>query len=166
MPLNRTDIEVLYSRLEPSLYNLALRWVWNREVAQEIVQEAFIALWKNRNRVETDSAKSYIYRICVNKSKNHLRAQSVRDLFKKRESVESVVEWDFEKKDREKMLNHYIKKLPEKLRAVLLLSELSELSYAEISDILNIPTGTVGSRKNEALRKLRDSMGKLGEDYL
>jgi len=52
--------------------------------------------------------------------------------------------------------------LPEELRAVFLLSEISELSYAEISGILGCPVGTVGSRKHHAVERLRAHLRRHG----
>ena len=49
--------------------------------------------------------------------------------------------------------------LPEKLRSVVVLSELSELPYAEIGAILEIPEGTVASRRNAALKRLAEALG-------
>ena len=50
--------------------------------------------------------------------------------------------------------------LPEDLRRVVLLCEYSELSYEEIATALSIPAGTVGSRRNRALRRLKKQLSK------
>ena len=52
--------------------------------------------------------------------------------------------------------------LPEELRKIVMLCEFSELSYEEIAGILSIPAGTVGSRRNRALRKLKEMLSEEG----
>ena len=137
------------------MYNLALRWVWNSEEAMEIVQETFISLWRQRKRVTLDTAKSYIFRICINHAKNRLRSRRVRSNFLQLTSASPQLESPFEQDQREKILKEKIDRLPHKLKVVILLSDLAELSYKEISEILKIPIGTVGSRRNQALKKLK-----------
>jgi len=53
------------------------------------------------------------------------------------------------------LLHAAIERLPEKLRSVLLLTEFSALSYGAVAQLLSIPSGTVASRRNLALRQLR-----------
>ncbi len=57
-----------------------------------------------------------------------------------------------------------VDKLPQDLRAVVVLTELSDLTYPQIGEALSIPAGTVGSRRNRALKRLREILEKPGDD--
>ena len=54
--------------------------------------------------------------------------------------------------------------LPEHLRRVVMLCELSDLSYEQVGSLLSIPSGTVGSRRHKAMCLLREALGTEAED--
>ena len=59
-------------------------------------------------------------------------------------------------------LRRAVESLPDELRQVILLCEFSELRYAEVAQLLGIPAGTVGSRRNRALKLLRQQLAGEG----
>ena len=56
--MREDDLEQLYVRLERPLCNLVSRWVWKMDDAQDVVQDAFIRLWRMRERIDMDTASS------------------------------------------------------------------------------------------------------------
>jgi RNA polymerase sigma factor (sigma-70 family) len=157
--LNRDSLENLYVELEKPLFNVVFRYVWNREEAQDLVQESFLRLWKMRDRVEMPTVKPLVYKICLNlaasklKRKKILRFLSLDNAGKEPEIKE---QHNPEKKEKVQLLRKVISELPSKLKEIILLTEFSEMSYDEIGKSLGIPAGTVGSRRNKALNILKE----------
>ncbi len=157
--LSKTEFERFFVELERPLYNVAYRWLWSREDAAEVVQEAFVRLWKMRARVEAQTAKALVYKIALNLASSRRRRRASRRLrlvvsATPRESPdEALVE-----RESAARVRAALERLPEAQRRVVVLCELGGLSYAEVAEILEIKVGTVGSRRNSALAKLREQL--------
>lgn len=158
--MTHESFENLYVTMEKSLYNCLFRWVWNREEAMDLVQEAFIKLWEKRDRIDDKGAKAYLFQTALN-----LAAK--RNRWKKRWNMVGLsqvrlfsinFEMLFFKREEERELHKLINLIPAKQRDVLILVRFSGLSYGEIGDLLKVSSGTVASRYHLALRKLRKYM--------
>lgn len=157
--LDRALLEALYLRLESKLFNVVFRWVWNSEEARDLVQEAFVRLWKMRDRVDVATVEPLVYRIAVNLAANRRRANTLRrwiGLDAAGETPDPSPNADGERETREVQaaVRAAVDELPERLRRVIALTDLAGLSYAEVARTLEIPEGTVGSRRNAALAAL------------
>ncbi len=157
--LDRAALERLYVELEVPLYNVVYRWLWDPEDAAEVVQEAFVRLWRMRSRVHVRTVRPLAYRIAVNLAASRRRWRRLRSWI----SVDSPCEpADREPalddqaaaRQREAAVRRAVDALPDPLREVLILCELAELTYAETAAVLGIPPGTVASRRHAAVRKL------------
>lgn len=158
---DQAALEQLYVELERPLYNVVYRWLWNADDAAEVLQEAFLRLWRMRDRVDPATARPLTYRIALNLASNRRRRRRVAALVGLGTDTPSDAE------DAERLLSaeatradvrRAIDALPEKLRRVVVLTELGDLSYREVADALRIPAGTVASRRNAALAKLRETL--------
>jgi RNA polymerase sigma-70 factor, ECF subfamily len=157
---------LLYNRFSIPVYNYLLRLVRNRETAEEILQDVFVALWKEAGRFRGDaSVKTYIFRIAHNKAVSWLRKESVRNLF--REWQPEAFEDDPDEKMiaswKRELLNTALDRLPAKHRAVVELAFVQQMSYLEISQVLGCPVGTVKSRMSQAMKKLSSGLTELHE---
>ncbi len=163
--LDEAAIERLYARLEAPLYNLAYRWLWNPEDAHDVVQEAFVRLWQMRQRVDMARVEPLVYRIAINLASNRRRRKrlwrwvSLEALRERAAGQPDAAVLLSDKQDRA-ALQAAIEALPEDKRRALLLCEFSAMSYAEVAEVLNIPPGTVASRRHHALKALRLSLGQ------
>ncbi len=154
--LDRAELERLYRELEQPLYNVALRWTWNAAEAQELVQEAFVRVWAGRRRIRAQSAKAYIYRTVLNLAQKHARRREVWRRVRGWLSVEALPASEPGRGIDRQRVREAIRALPEPQRAVLLLCEFSDLKQREIAAILDIPPGTVASRRDLAVRRLKE----------
>lgn len=160
MSISKVELEFFYKEHGAKLYNFALRWVFNPELAEEIVQEAIIKSWQKHESLNLLGLKSYLYKTIQNLAINHKR----KEVFVKK--IWQVMEYalgtyDFVETDKEieknqefKEMKAQLDKIPQPFREVLLMSYYSEMSHAEIAKVLNIAEGTVASRKNRALKIL------------
>ena len=151
------------------VYGLALRLVNDREEAADLAQEAFVKAWQGLASFQGESSFStWVYRLTTNLCIDWLRRQ------KRREGVERLVslddeesgwaepaDWEsdpqllLERSERGRALARGLIRLPDWQRRVLVLRELSGLSYQEIGEALDIDLGTVKSRIARARLNLR-----------
>ena len=165
----RSDqLEKLYARLERPLFNVVYRWVWNDEEAQEIVQDAFVRLWKMRERIDMETVEPLVYRIAINRASDKRRWRTLRRWL----SLEKIFNLSDDAPladtalaahhERER-LRRAIEELPDALRHVILLTEFSGMSYKDVAAALDIEPGTVGSRRSRAIAWLRRVLRETGD---
>lgn len=131
----------------------------NQEEAEDILQDAFIKVWKNLNGFDPRlTLESWIFRIVHNETisfwrkKTSYSKNNVVQLDDERLNTLSVTD-DLDELDNEKLFNTIDEILPllkQEYREVLVLKYLENKSYEEISDILKIPEGTVATRLSRA----------------
>ena len=164
--LDEAALERLYVKLERPIYNVVYRWVWNEEDAQDIVQEAFVRLWKMRDRVKTDTVHPLLYRIAVNLASKRRRSMKLwkwlsLEKLLGRSSGEDTPERQLQDKNEQTNLREAVDSLPDHLKQTVLLCEFSEMTYEQVAEALSIPPGTVGSRRHKAVQLLRDKLEAL-----
>lgn len=169
---NQEAYDEIVSRFRNPLYNFILRIVGDAAFAEDILQETFVRLWLNKDSYrEIARFSTWIYTIAANLSKTELRRRKVRrwlsfsggkderPLDFPDENVD--VQRDHERRNIRKRFNEEIQKLPVAFRQVVILRDIQELSYEEISTILNIPLGTVKSRVNRGRLRLQKCLRDL-----
>ncbi len=127
---------------------------FSEDEAEDILQNAFIKIWKNINGYdETIKFSSFLYRIVHNETISLWRKKQTLEKVKENYSHEVGDENEFELKEKptknQKILD-VLNLLSEKYKEVLVLKFLENMDYEEISDILKIPEGTVATRINRA----------------
>lgn len=162
--------DVLVRRYKDQLLNYVFRFVGNRVDAEDIVQETFLRVYKNKHYYkEIAKFSTWVYTIAGNLAKTELRRRKRRKVF----SVSNFVndERDFDIPDtahnpekevdgsmKDDVIQRTIEKLPPKFKEVILLRDVQGFAYEEISQILNIPLGTVKSRVNRGRLKLQEDL--------
>lgn len=161
--LDQTAFEALYVAEEKAVYNTVYRWVWHEQEAMDVVQEAFVRLWRARHKVEPTQAKAYVFRIALNLASNRLRT---RKLWQWTGLGEFFGQYNQEHEvladERQRRIRAAVEDLPEKIRKVVVLVRFAEMSYQQIAELLGIPSGTVGSRYNRGLKLLEGALQDLG----
>ena len=168
--------DLLVKRYRDPLMNFIFRFVGDKIDAEDILQETFLRLYKNKHYYkEIAKFSTWIYTIAGNLAKTELRKRKRRNLF----SIHNFMstEKDYELPDKgitpEKYTNAVITdteiqkaidKLSPKFKQVILLRDVQGFSYEEISQIVSIPLGTVKSRVNRARLKLQLNLKKIVRD--
>jgi RNA polymerase sigma-70 factor, ECF subfamily len=165
--LQSDSFEELAMPLFDQLYNFAHWLTRNREEAEDLVQETYAKALKGFVSFRLGSNfRAWMYRILRNAfltSRTGLKATKTVPLDAEEDGPELAVERDtpetllFERMNRE-VLQSAIDDLPVYSREILLLCEVEEMSYQEISETLSVPIGTVMSRLSRARRSLRDRL--------
>ena len=134
--------------------------------ARDLVQEAFVRLWRMRDRVRMETVEALVFRITVNLAANRRRQRKVWQWVTldgvRGASAAAAAEEALTRAEEVTGLRAAIDALPEGLRRVLVLCDLGGLSYEQCGAVLGIPAGTVGSRRNTALRRLERALGATG----
>lgn len=162
---NTTAFEVLYNKYKGPIYRTALAIVKDPQIAEEILQDCFLRVYRYIDRVNGDYPLTpWLHRITVNLCYNRLERK--RHFSVPLEDVVSFLRLDtrylpestLERKEVRTMVREHIAQLGPKYQAVLALYYLQGFSQKEVATILDCPVGTVKSRLHYACRKLRDSL--------
>jgi len=159
-------------------YSVAFRFMRNDGDAQDMVQEAFLKVYINIGRYNKKyNFSSWFYRIlincCINALKKRNRRRFLLDSWEKDKTLEIEKleigkdnsirdpEEDLIRKERNKIIMDCVYALPEKQRDILMLYDIEGFSQHEISDILNIPLGSVMSRLFYGRKRLKKYLRKV-----
>jgi RNA polymerase sigma-70 factor (ECF subfamily) len=162
--------ELVYDRHGGAAFSLAYRMVPNRVSAEDITQEAFLSIWRSRERYEPTrgSVRTWVLGIVHNRSIDALRRNLVHD--RRRASAEGIEEREEapERTDVEvarlqeaRSVRDAIKQLPDEQARVLELAYFGGFSHSQIADMLEMPIGTVKGRMRLGLEKLRRGLEGL-----
>jgi RNA polymerase sigma-70 factor (ECF subfamily) len=160
---------ILVDRYKLKLFNLIYRMLQNKEEAEDILQETFLRVYKERESYDSAYAFStWVYTIALNLCRNELkRRKKFRffglDLIK--DNREYAISAAKKSEGLSLMLEKAILSLPIKYRTAFLLRDVDEFSYEEVSKSLGIPLGTVKSRVNRARLLLRDKLRPKIKEY-
>ncbi len=143
-----------------NLFYLAYSWCNNRDIAQDITQEAMEKALRNRKQLVDPSAiKSWLATILSNCWKDYLRRQKRFEDFDSLEFIDDTTpEQTMAREEVCKKVRKNIEDLPNKQRMVITLIDIFELRYTEVAEILQIPVGTVMSRLSRARDNLRKTL--------
>jgi RNA polymerase sigma-70 factor (ECF subfamily) len=156
--LSESDLYACYRRLERPLFNVLYRMLWNRPDCQDLIHDAYLRIWQRRERVEVQSLDALVWTATLNLARNRLRWRRLWRMEKfdaEWSDNQPTPEAAAERMVQQRRLHAALARLPTAMREVVLLGEFAELSHARIAAILQIPPGTVASRRHHALRKLR-----------
>lgn len=154
--------EIVQKHQRPLLC-VILRMVGDLELAEDIVQEAFLKAYQKLDSFQGRSKfKSWLFQIGINTAKNRLRTRKREsvDIEKVRLSTAETQDYDLGLKDVQGVVTDEIGKLPPKQRLALSLRIYEDLSFAEIAEIMSCPYDTAKANYRHALMKLRHRLGK------
>jgi RNA polymerase sigma-70 factor (ECF subfamily) len=167
--------EVVFDRHAGAAFSLAYRMSGSRVRAEDVVQEAFLSLWRTGVRYDRvrGSVRSWVLSAVHNRAIDALRrelATSSRDVGDERlaEQLRAPQETsvEAERRDDARRVRTALEELPAEQRRVIELAYFGGFTNSQIAQMLDLPTGTVKGRMRLGLTKLRfllgDAAGALG----
>lgn len=158
--------DTIFKRYYPMLCAYAYRMV-GLEDAKEIVQEIMLWLWENRTVVVIESSlNQYLFKMAHRKALNHLTREEIKikvetAFYEQTQTILSDVDY-YQFEELSIKIKEAIVSLPENYREAFMMHRFNNLSYKEISELLNVSPKTVDYRIQQALKQLRISL----KDYL
>ncbi len=160
-------IEALYDRYSGPLYSLAYQVTGGDRFAQDVVQEVFVAVWKNAGRFDParGSLSSWLFALARHKAIDLVRKEAnvrrhTTDVDLALEEAADDVDQETWLRVRRNAVRAAMAELPEAQRTALELAFFGGLTHVEVSETLGIPLGTAKTRIRTALLRLRDILGQ------
>uniref|UniRef100_UPI003217E785 RNA polymerase sigma factor n=1 Tax=uncultured Draconibacterium sp. TaxID=1573823 RepID=UPI003217E785 len=173
---NELAFKKLVDTYRKLVVNTCYGLVQNREDAEDIAQDVFIEVYKNVDKFRADSKLStWLYRIAVNRSLNHIRNNKKNKWFhsfedevaSKNKQLQSLQtsnsdqpEFELENKQRALILHEAINDLPKNQKVAFTLSKYEELSYQEIAEVMELSVSSVESLLFRAKKGLQKKLYK------
>ena len=160
--------EVVFDRHSGVAFSLAYRMCGRRAMAEDVIQEAFLSMWRSGARYDRTrgSVRSWILGVVHNRAIDAFRRETVRagkDVADDAAlaQVESGERTDTEvvRRDEARTVREALGELPADQRQVIELAYFGGFSHSQIADMLKLPAGTVKGRMRLGLSKLRLSLG-------
>ena len=151
---------------QKKIVNMAYKYTNDYIEAQDLAQEVFIKVYKNIHTFDERSKLStWLYKIAVNTCLDWKRkkANKLLDLFssvdtsKEKSNIKSPEE-SMIYKEKQLAIHRAIYELKDKYKTVIILYHFNELSYAQISEILDLPIKTIETRLYRGRKKLKDKL--------
>ena len=157
---------------QDKLYHMAYRMLSNRQEAEDVVQDAFLRVYKNLDRFdETLKFSTWIYRIATNLCIDRLRKRKPTysldaesqdyeglDGYSMIPSDDKTPESELILSDTQRIIHQAMESLPPKYKSVMMLRYIQDLSLQEVGDILDMPVTTIKTRVHRGREFLRKKL--------
>ena len=167
--------EVMYERHGTAAFSLAYRMVGRRSTAEDVVQEAFLSLWRSGSRYDRErgSVRTWVLGVVHNRAIDALRRTTVHEGRRTsdeglEERLESGERTDVEvaRRSEAEEVREALSNLPDDQVKVIELAYFGGFTHVEIADMLDTPLGTVKGRMRLGLEKLRVQLEPATEPAL
>ena len=168
-------MEPLYQRYNRILYSLAYRMVADHQVAEDLLQDAFLAVWRRATSYSPQSGavRSWLVSIVHHRTIDYLRGVRRRSVLKETTWEEAELDertafpdvWDEAWRSvQSSQVRAALVTIPTEQRMVIELAYFQGWTHTEIADGCQIPLGTVKARMRLGLQHLKKALGQMGVD--
>ncbi len=163
--------EVVFDRHGGAAFSLAYRMSGSRSRAEDIVQEAFLSLWRSGARYDRarGSVRSWILSLVHNRAIDAFRREAAKesrdvrdDQLAERMPARDRTDREVERRDDAQRVRSALDELPAEQRKVIELAFFGGFTHSEIAEMLQLPAGTVKGRMRLGLSKMRLAPGAEG----
>ncbi len=138
-----------------NLYRFFVKNIYDKEVAQDLVQESFTKMWVKVREVEFIKSKSYLFTVGYHTMIDFIRAKKRRETYLATQEVERYEEKDYDLKD---ALDFALNLLPQIQKSVILLRDYEGYSYEEIGQLTQLSDSQVKVYLFRARKTLKDKL--------
>ena len=161
--------EAIYDRHGSAAFSLAYRIAGNRVLAEDIVQEAFLSVWRSsvRYQPERGTLRSWLLSVVHNRAIDALRRQVVHtkhqvdaEGLEERKAAPELTDVEAFRREEAQTIRSAMERLPQDQLRVVELAYFGGFTHSQIAEMLGEPLGTVKGRMRLALDKMRDGLGE------
>ncbi len=158
--------KTLVNRHKEKVRNLIFVTLNGPDMIDDLSQEVFISVFKKLDRFRFESQfTTWLYRITINKCRDHLRRVKIRSILSPLSASEEELSYSssslHDASEIQEIVRRGVAQLPEKLRTPLILKDFEGLSYQEIAETIGTEVGTIKSR----IFRAREALKKILEPY-
>ena len=156
---NTKAYEILFFHYYRKLYSFSYKITGNTQEAEDLVQEVFISIWDNRDKLdENRSFSGFLFKIAKNRALNIIKSKLTRQIYIQYTQNEDKVHWDKEIEIGEllEMINKSLASLPEQTQKIFMLSRNEGLTYKAIAQKLNISENIIDHEIRKALKVIKE----------
>ena len=160
--------EVLFDRHADAAFSLAYRMCGRRSMAEDVVQESFLSLWRRGASYDPTrgSVRSWVLSVVHNRAIDAFRRETVRtsrdvgdEGVAERVAASERTEAEVERRDEARHVRSALGELPADQRQVIELAYFGGFTHSQIAEMLKLPAGTVKGRMRLGLTKMRVALG-------
>jgi RNA polymerase sigma-70 factor (ECF subfamily) len=164
--------EVIFDRHSGAAFSLAYRMCGRQAMAEDVVQEAFVSLWRSGARYDATrgSVRTWVLSVVRNRTIDAFRrenAKGSRDVAEEgiaeRMPAPELTDTEVERRDEARQVRKALVELPPDQRQVIELAYFGGFTHSQIADMLELPSGTVKGRMRLGLTKMRLALGDTTE---
>src|SRR4051794_40719989 len=161
--------EAIYDRHGSAAFSLAYRIAGNRAAAEDIVQEAFLSVWRSAVRYspERGNLRSWLLSVVHNRAIDSLRRSITQNRhqvdaegIEERKAAPEFTDVEALRRDEARTVRTEMERLPADQLRVVELAYFGGFTHSQIAEMLGMPLGTVKGRMRLALDKMRDGLGE------
>ena len=178
---DRASFNELVARYQRELFHFLVRFLGDRAAAEDVFQEAFLQVHQSAEQFDTARRfRPWLFTIAANKARDLIRSHARRptnplqasinpgddesgEFIDLMSSVDAFPDEPMQKAELQQQVQKTVMGMPQHLREILLLSYFHQFPYKQISDILEIPLGTVKSRLHAAVAHFADRWKSLNQ---
>jgi RNA polymerase sigma factor (sigma-70 family) len=166
-------LEVLYERYGKVAYSLARRILTDEVLAQDVVQEVFLSLWRDAQRFDAGRGTLATYLLSmthhravdvVRREENLRRRRTSDEVLEFRPDPNPGVEAEAEAAERRSEVRAALAQLPPAQREALALAYFGGYTQREVAALVGVPLGTVKTRMAAGMRKLQQALREAGHE--
>lgn len=164
---NHKSFEILISRYKANLIYFIMRYVKNRELAEDIFQDTMIYIIENKEKYNFEySLKTYIYMIAKSRAINYCKKENKNIDFDEFEKFYTFGENDVEEKvfsnERQKKIRIVMGKLKPDYQTVIYLTQIEKFSYNDVAKIMNKDKSQIKTLVHNSKKKLKELLKEEG----
>ena len=149
-----------------TLCNFALRFIHDPDAVEDLVQDVFVSIWKQREHwTEPENLKSYLFvsvrNACIARLKKQQRDQQLAELYELERMDSDVMAREMDEMQIRVRIKQGLEKLPPKCREIFILVKMEGLTYDETASHLSISVKTVEKQLSKAYRLLRKFLATM-----
>jgi len=170
---DESALAALYDRYRLILFGLILRILNDRSEAEDVLQEAFLQVWRRANDFDEPRGRAFTWLVTIARSRALDRLRVLSSRARLIEADKQAVSYEpgdagqeAAKSERGEIVRQALRELPNEQRRALLLAYFEGLTQAEIAERLGDPLGTVKTRMRSGLIKLRDLLRDRSRDLI